>query len=485
MRYAVISDIHANLQAWNAVLTDIATRRADRIICLGDCIGYGPNPSEVLESLYRHVDAFCMGNHDAAVCGKLDRDLFHDHARRALDWTCGQLSEKAARFLAAQPLLLTGPGFRCAHGDFTSPAAFNYIEDSTSAAPSWAAAPEPLLFVGHTHVPALFVIGASGTTHHLQPQSFVLESGKRYLVNPGSVGSPRSGDALASYCLYDDANRTVDWISVPFDLDACRDALVSAGFAVEDSPFLSHDPRQRLTAIREAVSFSPAKRADQLARGVVLQNEVTRLSRRTRLWKRIALVAAGSGLCVALAAIGFVLLRPPSEIEPLVLPTTELPHIDPPAHDNILPPFPFSTDGASLAGWRVRLDRPLATILVPDPQGIAVTTTGKSAHFRITSPPIRINRNSVRQARLTATWIKAPDFKGTILFAIEQLGPPEAGVYPVLVRETKDPPPTKTSLRHTTQKGISPATHFIRLAIEGDYSGTAVFDSPTLMLIAP
>lgn len=482
MRFAVVTDIHANLHAWRVVLTDIAAQRADRILCLGDCIGYGPSPSEVLESLYRHVDAFCMGNHDAAVCGKLDLTLFQPTARRLLQWTSRQLSDKAVRFLASQPLLLVGPGFRCVHGDFSEPAAFNYIENAADAACSWSAAPEPLLFTGHTHIPALFVIGASGTTHALPPQDFVLEPGKRYLVNPGSVGNPRSGDALASYCLYDDIAGSVVWRTVPFDLDACRASLTAAGFSEEDTPFLSRDPRQRLAAVREAVSFAPARTPAEHARDVVAVSELTRLSHTARRWKRIALVVALAGALIAAAGLGVALVRPaPLAIGALVTPAADLAPIAPDSSANILPPFPASTDGAALAGWRVRLDRPQTTLLRPDLHGIAVTVDGPPARFRIESPPIRVDHAVMRQVSLTVTWQRQENFSGTLLFAIEQLGVLQENGYPVVRRETRSPPDTQTTLKKTTDsRGLHSQTHFVRVAIEGEYSGTAVFAAPVL-----
>ncbi len=481
MRFAVVTDIHANLQAWRVVLTDLAAQRADRILCLGDCVGYGPNPSEVLESLYRHVDAFCLGNHDAAVCGKLDHALFQPTARRLLEWTCGRLSDRASRFLAAQPLQLAGPGFRCVHGDFAEPAAFNYIEDAADAACAWGAAPEPLLFVGHTHVPALFVIGASGVTHPLPPQDFVLEPGKRYLVNPGSVGNPRSGDALASYCLYDDDDRSVVWRTVPFDLDACRAALAAAGFSENDTPFLSRDPRQRLAAVREAVSFSPARTPGERARDVVAVSEIDRLSRTARRWKRLALATAAAGVLTAAAGLGIARLRPPAPAAALVTPAAELAPVEPASADNLLPPFPASTDGASLAGWRVRLDRPLTTVLAPGLRGIAVTVDGPPAHFRIESPPVRVDRAVTRQVCLTISWVRDEAFHGTLRFAIEQLGAPEEDGYPVVRHETVAPPDTQTELKKTTDsRGLHSKTRFVRVAIEGEYSGTAVFAAPVL-----
>jgi len=488
VRYAFVSDIHANLQAWNAVLTDIAIQRVDRILCLGDTVGYGPNPSEVLASLYRHVDGFCMGNHDAVVCGKLDVSLFNDHARKMIEWTRSHLADKAVRFLAGQPLTISGPGFRCTHGDFTEPAAFHYIEDTTSAAPSWLAVEEPLLFCGHTHVPALFVIGKSGTTHSLQPQSFVLEPGKRYLVNPGSTGNPRSGDAMATYCIYDSAAGSVRWQTVPFDLDACRAAIRASGLNEADTGFLALDPRRRLAAVREAVDFSPARNEAEQAKGVMAVSELARLSRTAQRWKRAAVAAMVIGTISAAAAIGITLLRPPAAASGLLLPPEELAAAMPASvAGNWLPPFPAATDGQALPGWRVRIDRPETTALTMQPDegsghSLSIVITGDApARFRIESVPVRVPRSGPGRFTLRSRLERPEGFIGSVRFAVEQLGPAEAGAYPVLMRETKDPPAVSPQIRFTTEDSkIIPSARFVRLVIEGEHSGTAVIGSPEL-----
>lgn len=488
MRYAFVSDIHANLQAWNAILSDIAIHSVDRILCLGDTIGYGPDPSDVLASLYRHVDAFCMGNHDAVVCGKLDVRLFNDHARKMTEWTRSRLADKAVRFLAGQPLTISGPGFRCTHGDFTEPAAFHYIEDVASAAPSWQVVDEPLLFCGHTHVPALFVIGKSGTTHSLPPQPFVLEPGKRYLVNPGSTGNPRSGDALATYCIYDSAASSVCWQAVPFDLDACRAAIRTAGLNEADTGFLALDPRRRLAAVREAVDFAPARNKAEQAKGVTAVSELARLSRTARRWKRAAVAAMVIGAVSATAAVGIALLRPTAGRDALLLPLDELAAAMPAAMTgNWLPPFPAATDGQALPGWRVRIEHPETISVSAQPDGpegaaVAITITGEiPARFRIESVPVRVSRSGPVRFTLRSRLERSGGFSGFVRFAVEQLGPAEAGVYPVLMRETKDPPAVSPQIRFTTDASkIIPTARFVRLVIEGEHKGTATISSPVL-----
>ena len=162
MRYALVSDLHANEQAWKTVLLDIRSLRVDIVICLGDVVGYGPNPAEVLESAHANADYLVMGNHDAALCGKIDADCFTDRARESLEWTRSRVNEAGLAFRGSRPLSVAGDGFRCAHGEFGEAGLFRYVFEPEDARASWDAVDEPLLFVGHTHQPGIFVLGDSG-----------------------------------------------------------------------------------------------------------------------------------------------------------------------------------------------------------------------------------------------------------------------------------------------------------------------------------
>jgi hypothetical protein len=149
MRYAIISDIHANLAAWKSVQTDLADMKADKIICLGDVVGYGSDPVGVLESVYRVVHITLMGNHDAAVCGKIDPRGFSPRAKAAVLRHREQISPRGLTWLSGLPLIVTAADFRCAHGDFGEPAAFRYIIEPEEALASWNATQEQLLFVAN------------------------------------------------------------------------------------------------------------------------------------------------------------------------------------------------------------------------------------------------------------------------------------------------------------------------------------------------
>lgn len=494
MRFAIVSDIHANLPAWKAVLTDIASNRVDRILCLGDTVGYGPQPLEVLSSLHQHVDAFCMGNHDAACCGKLPTERFNPLAVTLIDWTRGKLTPRATDFLSAFPLVLTAPGFRCSHGDFSDPSAFNYVISPPDALPSWQTVPEPLLFVGHSHVPAIHLIGHSRHPHLIPAQDFVLEPGKRYIVNPGSVGHPRDGDLRASYAIHDTDTGTVTFRRIPFDIDLYLAALNDANLPVDQAVF-SHDPLAALTPLREDQFFAPAQTsATPRATNVTPAAEISRYKRATRLWQKTALLAtlaAFAALLLAALAIKFSPRAPaPADALSITIPATPLAIFTPaPGAPNLLPPIPDHTDRA-LPGWRclfnstaqhvsTRYAHPANHILLHAPPG-------DPQPFRIESPPIKLP-SGLQRATLRAQLQPGQNFNGTLSFILEELGDPSPdGTHPVLRRDHKTPSrrgnATLLATQFTTPKKFLTATRFLRLTIEGQTAGDATF---TLLSLTP
>ena len=117
MKIAFVSDLHANLQAWRAVLSDIKSMRLDAIICLGDAVGYGPNPADVVASLAANASHCLLGNHDAALCDKIPTSSFTDEAAKVIEWTRGRVGKNVYRYLSGLPLTLAAGDFRCAHGN--------------------------------------------------------------------------------------------------------------------------------------------------------------------------------------------------------------------------------------------------------------------------------------------------------------------------------------------------------------------------------
>lgn len=221
MVYAIMSDIHANASALKKTMDDAWRQGATHIVCLGDIVGYGPEPARSVAMLRVEKATVIAGNHDDAVSGRADAANFSDFAADAVSRHREELRDDEKDWLGALPYIanLDG-GAVCAHGDLTAPSEFRYIETTDDAAANFRVCANPVIFVGHTHEPALFVTGASGKTYKTKPQDFALESGKRYIVNVGTVGYPRetNGVCLSSYVIYDSESREVRFRFLPFSV---------------------------------------------------------------------------------------------------------------------------------------------------------------------------------------------------------------------------------------------------------------------------
>lgn len=261
MKYAIFSDIHANLQAWNAVLADLAVHEVDELICLGDIVGYGPRPAETLASVYAHVHHFLLGNHEAAIAGRFDRSQFNEDAWRMIDWTAKQLDDNAVRFFAGLPLVFEIPGGPCpavcVHGAMHQPEEFNYLMEDEDARLSWAACDAPLIFAGHTHVAQVHVLDGDAVTA-CEAADFVPEPGQRYIVNVGSVGMPRERDFRACYCIFDAATGAVTFHHTAYDVGAFRrDVAGRLGESAQARALLEAFESKRTRPLREQLDFAP------------------------------------------------------------------------------------------------------------------------------------------------------------------------------------------------------------------------------------
>jgi len=236
MKYAIISDIHANLEALQAVVED-AKPHADAFVCLGDIVGYNANPIECIQIIQKLCPVTVVGNHDLAAVGLRPYDDFNPYAQQAIDWTKEQLSRDDVSYLAALPM--TAPfgakkNFMAAHGSprhtdeylfqaFRIQANFMYMKE---------AEPDILCcFVGHTHVPMIFEFTSDGIllmVDKVDAETILLDVTSTYIINPGSVGQPRNGDPAASYLLLDDEAQTITFRSVPYDILAAQDKIFDA-----------------------------------------------------------------------------------------------------------------------------------------------------------------------------------------------------------------------------------------------------------------
>ena len=222
MKYAIISDVHANLAALQNVLADAKAQGVEKIVCLGDVVGYGPLPAETVALVRKECFVVLAGNHDDAVSGRGDSSTFIDLAKEAVERHRAALSEDDLAWLRSLPYTCTIDKAVAAHGDVFDPPKFYYILDEKGAEANFAKSDARLVFVGHTHEPAIFLTGRSGAVYKTGPQDFTIEDHKRYIVNPGSVGYPREsgGKCFLSYVLYDSTERTVTFRHLPFQVSS-------------------------------------------------------------------------------------------------------------------------------------------------------------------------------------------------------------------------------------------------------------------------
>jgi predicted phosphodiesterase len=227
MRIAVLSDIHGNLPALEAVLA--ALQPFDAIWQLGDIVGYGPEPDEVVARLRDAGATGVRGNHDAAAIGELDTAAFNPDARAAVLWTAGVISEVTRAWLEALPPTIVEGTFTLAHGSPRDPI-WEYVLTTPAARANLAVLTTPHAFIGHTHVPLVFRED-DGLIETLAPShgSTLQLDGRRTLLNPGSVGQPRDGDARASAVLYDTEAGTIEWRRVAYDLAVTQARMRAAG----------------------------------------------------------------------------------------------------------------------------------------------------------------------------------------------------------------------------------------------------------------
>ena len=235
MLRAILSDVHSNLEALEAVLADVARTGADEILCLGDFVGYGASPNECIERLRPLVTAAVAGNHDVAVCGRIRLGSFGSNAAMAANWTGTVLSPLNQAYLESLPISVRHAGALLVHSSPSEPRAWHYVQEVGDARAEFDAFQEPLCLVGHLHRPGAYRLDrASGeVAYHREPE-FALEPQGRFLVVVPSVGQPRDGDPRAGYLLWDDGRGWLRQVRVDYDLAAARQRILDAGLP----PFL-------------------------------------------------------------------------------------------------------------------------------------------------------------------------------------------------------------------------------------------------------
>ena len=227
MKYAIIADIHGNLEAFQTVLEDIKTQNVNQVVCLGDVVGYNANPKECLQ-IVREMNIPCVkGNHDEYCSSEDALEGFNPHAAEAVHWTRNQLTTEDRQWLRDLKYSRMVGNFTIVHATLDAPQRWGYVFDKLAAAASFPYQNTQVCFFGHTHVPVAFMRDSvvRGGTY----SKFKIDVSKKYFVNVGAVGQPRDNNPKAAYVVYDTDAGTIELRRLDYDIPTTQEKIRAAG----------------------------------------------------------------------------------------------------------------------------------------------------------------------------------------------------------------------------------------------------------------
>ncbi|MBC7173224.1 MAG: metallophosphoesterase family protein [Polyangiaceae bacterium] len=228
MRFGIFSDVHANIEALSAVMEAFETEAIDEYYCLGDVVGYGASPNPCADIIRQKARVTILGNHDAAVAGRMDYSYYYEAARRALDLHASTLTKENLEWLRGLPYKheVPGTGLHLCHGSPVRLEEFEYIfapEQARECLPIWDQLGD-LTLIGHSHLCKVFELTRDSVLE-LPPRNFKLEPGKKYIASVGSVGQPRDYDNRASFTVFDSEQRTFEFKRVEYDIESAASKI--------------------------------------------------------------------------------------------------------------------------------------------------------------------------------------------------------------------------------------------------------------------
>ncbi|MCZ6805661.1 MAG: metallophosphoesterase family protein [Deltaproteobacteria bacterium] len=231
MRIGIFSDIHANLEAMSAVMEAYASEEIDVYYCLGDVVGYGGSPNECSDLVRDIAQVTILGNHDAAVAGRMDYSYYYEAAREALDWHASELTVENMQWLKELPYRhrLEDIGVDLCHGSPVRLEEFEYIfapDQAAECLPIWNDLGH-ITLIGHSHLCKVFAL-RPGEVEELPAEDFTLQEGLKYIVSVGSVGQPRDYDNRASYTIYDSDTKTFFFKRIEYDIEGAASRIFEA-----------------------------------------------------------------------------------------------------------------------------------------------------------------------------------------------------------------------------------------------------------------
>ncbi|MHB2149188.1 metallophosphoesterase family protein [Calditrichota bacterium LG25] len=223
MAIAVVSDIHGNLEALTKAIDYIKEQGIKDIYCLGDVVGYGPNPNECVEIVRQQCKVVLMGNHDYAAIGLARIEYFNDFAKMATYWTMNQLTTENKEFLRSLPFMYQTDRFIMVHSSPSNPEHWYYILSLNDALIEMQSFKQNLCFVGHSHVPVVFNQKAT------YKGDISIEPNQKYIVNVGSVGQPRDGDARLSFVIFDPDAGKIQFVRLDYEVNKTYEKIIKSG----------------------------------------------------------------------------------------------------------------------------------------------------------------------------------------------------------------------------------------------------------------
>jgi diadenosine tetraphosphatase ApaH/serine/threonine PP2A family protein phosphatase len=232
MRYGIFSDVHGNLEALTAVVEGYKDEGIERFVCLGDLVGYGANPNEIVDIVRDYASVCLLGNHDAAVGGRMDYSFYYDAARHALDWCAQQVTPRNMEFLRSLPYTHREGDIEFCHGSPAVPQEFEYIftrEKARELLPIWDRMAR-VTFIGHSHLTRSFALGHGEVFDVVAPE-FTLRKDHKYIITVGSVGQPRDYDNRACCAIFDTDTLRFRYKRVEYDIESAKQKIIDAGLA--------------------------------------------------------------------------------------------------------------------------------------------------------------------------------------------------------------------------------------------------------------
>lgn len=229
MRYGIFSDIHANLEAFDAVIEAFKLEAIDKYLCVGDVVGYAANPKECIKKVKMLAMITVAGNHDWASVDLFSTDYFNPIASEAIFWTKRNLSDEDRYFLESLKLIYKNEDLTLVHGTLDSSQDFDYMLDSYAASKTFKLMETQTCFVGHSHVAGVFIQDKDNHLDYQEEPFSDIEDGNKYIINVGSVGQPRDGNPKAAYCIYDTDENRVQIKRVDYHIETARKKIIAAG----------------------------------------------------------------------------------------------------------------------------------------------------------------------------------------------------------------------------------------------------------------